>query len=84
MGINLTQIVRCDRTSPLNKELQDHPWTSNYKPKIPCFDGQSNPRRFVTNYETTIISTGGDVVAFKVIHNDSGWLKSPKLVLVIE
>lgn len=51
------------KTSPLSQELQQHPWSSNYKPRIPPYDGQSNPKKFLASYETAVISAGGDVQA---------------------
>jgi hypothetical protein len=40
-----------DATSPLSKELQLHPWPLGYKPRIPVFNGKTNPRKFFTGYE---------------------------------
>lgn len=52
-----------DPTSPLLKELQQHPWPQNYKPRILPFDGKSNPRKFIASYETTVVLAGGDTQA---------------------
>jgi hypothetical protein len=49
-----------DATSPLSKELQLHPWPQGYKPRIPVFNGKTNPRKFITGYETVVASVGGD------------------------
>jgi hypothetical protein len=49
-----------DTTSPLSKELQLHPWPLGYKPHIPVFNGKTNPRKFITSYETAVTSAGGD------------------------
>jgi hypothetical protein len=49
-----------DPTSPLSAELQRHPWPLGYKPRIPAFDGKSNPKKFIASYETTVYSAGGD------------------------
>jgi hypothetical protein len=46
-------------TSPLLKELQQHPWPQNYKPRIPPFGGKTNPRKFIASYETAVCSAGG-------------------------
>ena len=35
-------------------------WPASYKPRIPVFDGKSNPRKFLTSYETSITSARGD------------------------
>lgn len=53
--------ISIDSASPLSRELQEHPWPSNFKPKVPKYDGPSNPIRFMANYETAIISAGGDL-----------------------
>ena len=49
-----------DHTSPLSKELQLYPWPAGYKPRIPVFDGKTNPRKFLASYEITITSARGD------------------------
>ena len=49
-----------DLTSPLSKELQQYPWPLGYKPRIPAFDGKTNPKEFLASYETVVVSTGGD------------------------
>jgi hypothetical protein len=46
-------------TAPLSKELQQHPWPQNYKPRIPLFDGTTNPGNFIASYETTVYSARG-------------------------
>lgn len=38
-----------DNSSPLSLELQEHPWPTNFKPKIPKYDDLSNPTRFLAN-----------------------------------
>ena len=43
-------------TSPLSKELQLYPWPAGYKPRIPVFDGKTNPRKFLVSYETAVTS----------------------------
>jgi hypothetical protein len=48
-------------TAPLSKELQQHPWPQNYKPRIPLFDGMTNPGNFIASYETTDYSARGDI-----------------------
>jgi hypothetical protein len=50
-----------DPTSLLSKELQQHPWPQNYKPRIPRFDGKTNPGNFIASYETTVYSARGDI-----------------------
>jgi hypothetical protein len=49
-----------DATSPLSNELQLHPWPLGYKPRIPVFNRKTNPRKFITGYETSVTSVGGD------------------------
>ena len=49
-----------DPKSPLSKELQLHPWPGGYKPRIPAFDGKSNPQKFIASYETAVYLAGGD------------------------
>lgn len=49
-----------DLTSPLSKELQQYPWPLGYKPRIPAFDGKTNPKKFLAGYETAVVSAGGD------------------------
>jgi len=49
-----------DPSSPLSKELQQYPWPSGYKARIPTFDGKTNPRKFIAAYETVVFSAGGD------------------------
>lgn len=49
-----------DPSSPLSMELQLHPWPANYKPKMPAYNGRTNPKKFIANYETAIYSAGGD------------------------
>ena len=52
-----------DHTSPLSRQLQEYLWPPNYKPRIPLFDCQSIPRKFLASYETVVISVGGDALA---------------------
>lgn len=49
-----------DPTSPLSAELQRHPWPPGYKPRIPVFNGKSNPAKFIASYEAAVHSAGGD------------------------
>lgn len=56
-------MVMYDPTSLLSKELQQHPWPQNYRPRIPPFDGKSNPRKFIASYEIVVISAEGDTQA---------------------
>jgi hypothetical protein len=49
-----------DPSSPLSKELQQHPWPVGYKPHIPTFDQKTNPNKFIVGYETAVFSAGGD------------------------
>jgi hypothetical protein len=44
----------------LSKELQLHPWSLGYKPRIPVFNGKTNPRKFIAGYETAVTSARGD------------------------
>jgi hypothetical protein len=44
-------IEAIDPTSPLSAELQRHPWPPGYKPRIPTFNGRSNPKKFIASYE---------------------------------
>jgi hypothetical protein len=54
--------TRCwDPKSPLSQEIQITPWPQTYRPvPLPRFSGQSNPRQFLINYETAILSAGED------------------------
>ena len=49
-----------DSNSPLARELQLHPWPIGFKPRIPAFDGKTNPGKFIASYETTVSLAGGD------------------------
>jgi hypothetical protein len=45
----------------LSQEIQITPWPQTYRPvPLPRFSGQSNPRQFLINYETAILSAGED------------------------
>jgi hypothetical protein len=35
-------------------------WLAGYKPRIPIFDEKTNPRKFLSSYETTITSARRD------------------------
>jgi hypothetical protein len=42
-------------------ELQATPWPPSYKPpQLPMYDGHSDPKQFLMNYEATISSYGGN------------------------
>ena len=41
-------------SSPLSKELQQHPWPAGYKACILTFNEKTNPRKFIAAYETTV------------------------------
>jgi hypothetical protein len=49
-----------DPTSPLSKKLQLYLWPVGYKPRIPVFNGKTNPRKFLVSYEIAVTSAGGD------------------------
>jgi hypothetical protein len=50
-----------DDASPLATELQAAPWPPSYKPpQLPMYDGHSDPKQFLINYEATISSYGGN------------------------
>lgn len=49
-----------DLNSPLSLEPQRHPWPPGYKPRIPAFDGKSNPAKCLASYEAPVHSAGGD------------------------
>jgi hypothetical protein len=50
-----------DDASPLAAELQAIPWPQSYKPpKLPMYDGHSDPKQFLMSYEATISSYGGN------------------------
>jgi hypothetical protein len=50
-----------DDASPLVAELQATPWPSSYKPpRLPIYDGHSDPKQFLMSYEATISSYGGN------------------------
>jgi hypothetical protein len=51
-----------DPSSPLSKELQQHPWPVGYKPHIPTIDQKTNPKKFIVGYETTVFSARGDAM----------------------
>ena len=38
-----------DPTLPLSRELQLYPWPPGYKPRIPTFDGKTNPNKFLAS-----------------------------------
>jgi hypothetical protein len=42
-------------------ELQATPWPPSYKPpRLPMYDGHSDPKQFLMSYEATITSYGGN------------------------
>ena len=43
-----------DPSSPLLKELQQHPWPVGYKVHILTLDGKTYPKKFIAAYETTV------------------------------
>jgi hypothetical protein len=50
-----------DDASPLAAELQSTPWPPSYKPpKLPMYDGHSNPKQFLMSYGATISLYGGN------------------------
>jgi hypothetical protein len=50
-----------DDASPLAAELEAIPWPQSYKPpQLPMYDGHSDPKQFLMNYEATISSYGGN------------------------
>jgi hypothetical protein len=50
-----------DDASPLAAELQATLWPPSYKPpQLPMYDGHSDPKQFLMNYEATISSYGGN------------------------
>ena len=57
------ELEEYDSLSPLTKQLQQKPWPTNYKPKIPEFNGKTDPRKFIASYETAILSANGDAAA---------------------
>jgi hypothetical protein len=51
-----------DDASPLSAELQATPWPPSYKPpRLPMYDGHSDPKQFLMSYEATIFSYGGNI-----------------------
>jgi len=78
-----------DATSSLSKELHLHPWPLSYKPHILVFKGKTNQRKFITGYETTVASVGGDaqtltkslIISLKDIAHD--WSTSLKPLSIL-
>lgn len=62
LGMELTNeaLEAFNPTSPFSKQLQQHPWPLNYKPRIPAFDERTNPKKFIASYETAVFSVGED------------------------
>lgn len=47
-------------TSPLSVELQMESWPVGYRPRLPTYDGKSDPRKFIASFEAAVHSAGGD------------------------
>lgn len=60
LGANVAGYEAIDMTSSLSAKIQRHPWPSSYKPRLPAFDGKSNPKKFIASYEAAVHSVGGN------------------------
>jgi hypothetical protein len=66
-----------DDASALAIELQAVPWPPSYKPpRLPMYDGHSDPKQFLMSYEATISTYGGNTTVMAVRSVAQTWYSS--------